>query len=424
VSHEHQVVIIGGGFGGLYAALACADPLLDVTLIDRRNFHLFQPLLYQVATGALSPADVAAPLRVVLKRQRNVEVLLAEVTDLDVENRRVLFEGGAIPYQSLILATGSRHHYFGQEGWEPLAPGLKTVEEATEIRRRILLAFERAELEVDPGKRRALLTFVIVGGGPTGVELAGAIAELARDTLRGEFSKIDPAEARILLIEGEERVIPSYPPALSARAARSLGELGVTVRSRCRVTGLSEGLVEVRTPEGEEQVQTRTILWAAGVQASPLGQVLQNRAGASLDRAGRVVVGPDLSLPGHPEIFVIGDLASFVQDGKPLPALASVAIQEGRYAGQTIRRRLLGEPVELFRFHDRGDLATIGRSKAVARLGRFGFGGFFAWLLWVFVHLMNLVRFESRVLVLIQWAWSYFTRNRNARLITGEKPRP
>ena len=322
------------------------------------------------------------------------------------------------------MATGSRHHYFGNDAWEPLAPGLKTVEEATDIRRRILLAFEAAELHTSPEARRQYLTFVIIGGGPTGVELAGALSELARDTLRREFRSIDPAEARIVLVEGQDRILGAFPEDLSKKAAQSLAGLQVEVRTGCRVVGLEEGRVKFHCGDEKGEIAAATVLWAAGVRASPLGRVLRDRAGAELDQSGRVIVGPDLSVPGHPEIFVIGDLAHYRHGLKaPLPALATVAMQEGRYAAGLIRKRILGQPVEPFRYRDKGILATIGRSKAVAQLGRLKFSGFLAWFLWLAVHIFYLIEFQNRVLVMIQWAWNYLTRNRGARLITGEKPR-
>ena len=418
---QHRVVVVGGGFGGLYAAKALGRLPVDVTLIDRRNFHLFQPLLYQVATGGLSPGEIASPLRFVLRRHMNTEVLLAEVTDIDPANRRVVLRDGEVSYDTLILAAGSRHHYFGHDEWGPLAPGLKTIEDATEIRRRVLLAFERAEREPDLDQRRAWLSFVVVGGGPTGVELAGALGEIARDTLRHDFRHINPAEASILLLDGAERVLPSYPPDLSVKAERSLIKLGVRPLNGTIVAAVEEHGVTVERRGGSEHIPTRTILWAAGVQASPLGRVLADRAGALLDRGGRVFVEPDLTLAGHPEIFIVGDLANFShQDGKPLPGVAPVAMQEGRYVAEIIRGRLEGHAPRPFRYRDKGNLATIGRAAAVADFGRIHLGGFPAWLIWLFVHLMYLAEFDNRLLVFIQWAYNYFTRNRGARLITGE----
>jgi len=421
----HHVVIIGGGFGGLYAAQSLKRARVQVTLLDRRNFHLFQPLLYQVATGTLSPANIAAPLRAILKRQENIRVLLAEVIDIDVSNRRVALSDGEVGYDTLIVAAGVRHHYFGRDEWERLAPGLKTIEDATEMRRRILVAFEAAEREGDPEKLRGWLTFVIVGGGPTGVELAGAVGEIARHTLARDFRAINPADARIVLVEGMDRVLPPYPASLSARAEAALNRLGVTVRTGAMVTDIQPDVITIRSGERNERISTRTVLWAAGVQASTLGGILASTTGAAVDRVGRVVVEPDLSVVGHPEIFVIGDLAHFGhQTGKPLAGVAPVAMQQGRYVATLIMRRLRGETMPPFRYRDHGNMATIGRAEAVADLGWVRFSGFFAWLAWLFIHLINLVQFQNRVLVLIQWAWNYATWNRYARLITGKNPLP
>jgi NADH dehydrogenase len=428
---RQRVVIVGGGFGGLYAARQLKGAAVDVTLIDRRNFHLFQPLLYQVATGGLSPGEIASPLRAVLSRQRNVEVLLGEVVDLDVEGRRAILRDGEAAYDQLVLATGATDHYFGHDQWERLAPGLKTVEDATEIRSRVLLAFERAERESDPAARRALLNFVIVGAGATGVELAGALGEIANDTLRHDFRHINPAEAGILLLEGTGRVLPSYPPELSAKAEKQLIALGVRTRHNALVTNIDSDGVTLESAGKTEHIAARTVLWAAGVRASGLGQVLAQRTGARLDRAGRVLVEPDLSVPGHPEIHVIGDLANFShQTGAPLPGVAPVAMQQGRYVARLIRKRLVaptvsaggglrGEPAP-FHYFNKGSLATIGRNRAVADFGFLRVAGFPAWFLWVFVHLMYLVEFENRMLVFVEWVYNYITRNRGARLITGQ----
>jgi len=417
----HRVVIVGGGFAGLYAAKRLAKAPVALTLIDRRNFHLFQPLLYQVATGGLSPGEIASPLRVVLRGHRNTEVLLGEVVDLDVAGRRVIMRDGERPYDDLVIATGVTHYYFGHEEWEPLAPGLKTVEDATEIRRRILLAFEEAEREPDPARRNAWLTFVIVGGGPTGVELAGALGEIANDTLRHDFCHINPAESRILLLEGEDRVLPAYAADLSHKAERHLIALGVRPRLRARVTAIDAGGVTVAAGGASEHIAARTVLWAAGVRASEMGRILAERAGAPLDRAGRVLVEPDLSLPGHPEIHVMGDLASLTQDGQPLPGVAPVAMQQGRYVADLLRHKLRGETMRPFRYFDKGSLATIGRNRAVAQFGWLHVSGFPAWFLWVFVHLMYLVEFDNRLLVFVEWVYNYFTRNRGARLITNNQ---
>jgi NADH dehydrogenase len=392
----HRVVIVGGGFGGLNAAHALRRAPVQVTLLDRRNFHLFQPLLYQVATGGLSPADIASPLRSIFKRQANLTVLSAEVRDIDPAGRRVSLEDRELPFDTLILAAGVGHHYFGNDGWARLAPGLKTVEDATEIRGRVLTAFESAESECDPDRRAALLTFVVVGAGPTGVELAGAIGEMAAQTLRRDFKTFDPGMARIVLVEGVERVLPPFPEKLSRAARRSLSRLGVEVRTGTRVQAMDEDGVDLQSGDGLERIPARTILWAAGVRASPLARVLAERAGAVVDRVGRVRVQPDCSVAGHPEIFAIGDMA-----------------------GRLIGRRLCGQdPPGPFRYKDRGTLAVIGRAAAVADFGRLQFSGYPAWLLWLFVHIMLLVEFENRVLVFVQWAFSYLTRNRGARLIT------
>ena len=413
------MVIVGGGFAGLYAARRLGRAPVALTLIDRRNFHLFQPLLYQVATGGLSPGEIASPLRVVLRGHRNTEVLLGEAIDFDVPGRRVMLTDGERPYDELVIATGATHHYFGHDEWAPLAPGLKTVEDATEIRSHILMAFEEAEREPDPAQRHAWLTFVIVGGGPTGVELAGALGEIANDTLRRDFHHINPAESRILLLEGEDRVLPSFAPDLSRQAERHLIALGVRPRLRARLTGVDQGGVTVQSAGGTERIAARTVLWAAGVRGSELGRKLAERAGTPLDRAGRVLVEPDLSVPGHPEIHVIGDLASRMQDGKPLPGVAPVAMQQGRYVADLLIRKLRGQAVRPFRYFDKGSLATIGRNRAVAQFGKLHVSGFPAWFLWVFVHLMYLVEFENRLLVFVEWAYNYITRNRGARLITN-----
>src|SRR5919106_3256115 len=417
-----RVVIIGGGFGGLAAAQALKDAPVQITLIDRRNFHLFQPLLYQVATGWLSPANIASTLRATLKRQKNARVLLAEAIDVDVKARRVLLTDGAVEYDALIVAAGSRHHYFGNDAWEEIAPGLKTVEDATEIRRRIFVAFEAAERERDPEKLEALLTFIVVGGGPTGVELAGALGEIANDTLKHDFRNIDPSKAKILLIEGSDRILPSYPSKLSNQAVAFLAKLGVRVAVNAVVTELHAESVTVQRGQSLESIPCRTVIWAAGVQASFLGQALGKATGASVDRAGRIVVQPDLTIAGYPEIFVIGDLANYShQTGNPLPGVAPVAMQQGQYVGRILENRIINKDIGPFHYRDRGSMAIIGRASAVAQIGRFQFSGFFAWLMWLFIHLMHLVEFENKILVLVQWGWYYFSRNRAARLITGNE---
>jgi NADH dehydrogenase len=422
---QHRVVIVGGGFAGLSAARKLRNAPVHVTLIDRCNYHLFQPLLYQVATGSLSPANIASPLRNILKRQKNAQVLLAEAIGVDTENHRVVLSDGAVDYDTLIVATGASHQYFGHDDWEKFAPGLKTVEDATHMRRRILLAFEAAEREPDPQKLHAWMTFVIVGGGPTGVELAGALGEIANDTLRNDFRSINPSEARIILVEGTDRILPPYPPKLSQSAKKMVEHLGVIVRTGALVTDVKEGSVTIREGGKFEEIPTRTILWAAGVLGSPLGRIVAEATGAQLDKAGRVVVQPDMTVSGHPEIFVLGDLANFShQTGKPLPGVAQPAIQQGQYVADVIARRLRGSSIQPFRYKDRGNLATIGRGAAVADLNWLHLTGMPAWLIWIFIHLANIVQFQNRLLVLLQWAVLYITYDRSARLITGDNPLP
>ena len=418
----HHVVIVGGGFGGLYAAKALGKAPVKVTLIDKRNFHLFQPLLYQVATGGLSAGDISSPLRSVLSRQKNTEVLMGEVSSIDPSQQTIKLQNKELTYDTLIVATGVSHHYFGNEQWAPKAPGLKTVEDALEMRRRIFLAFEAAEKETDPEKRRAWLTFVIVGGGPTGVELAGALAELAYSTLKHDFRNINTSETRILLLEGMDRVLPPYSPELSEKAKGSLERLGVTVQTKTLVTNIEDNIVTIRQGDQTEEIPAQTILWAAGMKASGMGEALSKATGVELDRAGRVMVAPDLSVPGHPNIFVIGDLANYVhQDGKPLPGVAPVAMQEGQYVASVIQKQLKGDTLPTFRYSDYGSLAVIGRNAAVVDLGFMKFAGFPAWLAWIFVHIFFLIEFDNKLLVLIQWGWNYFTRKRGARLITNQE---
>ncbi len=419
---KHRVVILGGGFGGLYAAKALKNAPAEVTLLDRRNFHLFQPLLYQVATGALSPGEIASPLRAVLRKQRNTQVLLADARDLDAEHRKVILDNGELDYDTLIVATGSADFYFGHDEWRQVAPGLKTIEHATQIRNKILYAFEAAEKEHDPQKRREWLTFVLVGAGATGVELAGALAEIAHDTLRRDFRSIRPEEAEILLLEGAPRVLLAFDPKLSAKAEATLSRMGVTTRTNVFVTNIDATGVTVKTSSGVERIAARTVIWSAGVHASPLGEVLQKRAGATLDRGGRVIVNPDCSVPGHPEIFVIGDLAHFEENGVALAGVAQVAMQQGAYVAKLIRKRAESQPdaaVRPFHYFDKGTLAVIGRAAAVAQIGPLRMSGLLAWLVWLFIHLMYLVEFSNRVLVFIHWGFLYLTFNRGARLITG-----
>ncbi len=425
MANDHNIVILGGGFGGLSAAQGLKKAPVRVTLVDRRNFHLFQPLLYQVATGWLSPANIASTLRATLKRQTNARVLLAEAVDVDVQRHCVMLSDGSLPYDTLIVATGSRHHYFGKD-WEHLAPGLKTVEDATEIRGRIFAAFEAAEREKDTERVKGLLTFVIVGSGPTGVELAGALGEIANDTIKNDFRTIDPSDSQILILEGGERILPTYPAELSHKAEISLRKLGVTVRAKSVVIDVQPEAVTVKRGEAVERIACRTMIWAAGVQASFLGRRIAEATAAQIDRAGRVLVEPDLTIKGHPEIFLIGDLANYShQDSTgPLPGVAPVAIQEGRYAAELIENRLRGRTLPPFHYRDRGNMAIVGRASAVADLGKLKFAGFPAWLAWLFVHLVELIEFENKILVLVQWAWYYFSRNRAARLITGNRAIP
>jgi NADH:ubiquinone reductase (H+-translocating) len=417
----HKVVIVGGGFGGLYTAKALGRTPVEVTLIDKRNFHLFQPLLYQVATGSLSPADISSPLRGILNSSKNTQVLMDEVIDLDPQQQKVVLKGETLDYDTLIVATGVSHHYFGNDHWKQTAPGLKTIEDALEMRRRIFMAFEAAEKETDAEKRRAWLTFVIVGGGPTGVELAGAIAELAFKTLKQDFRNIDTTEAQVLLLEGLDRILPPYPPDLSAKAEISLTKLGVTVETKVLVTNIDDNIVTVKRDGQEEYIPAHTVLWAAGVKASAMGQVLADRAGATLDRVGRVMVEPNLSLASHPNIFVIGDLANFPHQGeRPLPGVAPVAMQEGEYVAKLIKQQLLGNTVAPFVYKDFGSLAVIGQNEAVVDLGFVKFDGPLAWFLWIFAHIYFLIEFDNKLIVLLQWGWNYFTRKRGARIITGE----
>ncbi|MBD2138679.1 NAD(P)/FAD-dependent oxidoreductase [Anabaena sp. FACHB-1237] len=418
----HQVVIVGGGFAGLYAAKSLSKANVNVTLIDKRNFHLFQPLLYQVATGNLSPADISSPLRSVLSKNKNTQVLLGEVNDIDTTNQKVIVGNEEVPYDSLIVATGAKHSYFGKDNWENFAPGLKTVEDAIEMRRRIFMAFEAAEKETDAAKRQALLTFVIVGGGPTGVELAGAIAELATKTLKEDFRKINTSETKVLLLEGLDRVLPPFAPELSQVAFASLTALGVDVQTKTLVTNIENDLVTIKQGDETKTIAAKTVLWAAGVQASPMSKVLMARTGVESDRAGRVIVEPDLSIKGYPNIFVVGDLANFAhQNGKPLPGVAPVAMQEGEYVAKLIRKRLQGETIAPFKYIDMGSLAMIGQHAAVVDLGFMKLKGFFAWFVWLFIHIYFLIEFNNKLIVMIQWIWNYFTRNRGARLITGKE---
>ncbi len=406
-NHKPRVVIVGAGFGGLTAARRVAKLPVQVTVVDRRNHHIFQPLLYQVATAGLSPGEIAAPIRSILRGDSNIEVLLEEVVDFKPEEKKVVTKEQVLNYDFLIIASGATHAYFGHDEWEPMAPGLKTIEDALEIRRRVLLAFELAERQgVSP------LQFVVIGGGPTGVELAGTLAEIAHHAMNHEFRKIDPRQSRILLIEGGPRVLAAYSEDLSRKAEAQLRHLGVEVRTSRMVTKIDPGAVWI----GEERIPAAVILWAAGVAASPLGCKL----GVPVDRAGRVIVQPDLSIPNHPEVFVIGDLASLQdENGKMLPGVAQVAIQQGNWAAEMIARDLEKQPRRSFHYHDKGSLATIGRAAAVAQFPKFSMSGYFAWLAWLFIHILFLIGFRNRLLVMVQWAWSYLTYERGARLITG-----
>ena len=410
-----HVVILGGGFGGLYAAHVLKNAPVDITLIVRHNYHLFQPLLYQVASAALNPSDIAAPIRGILAKQKNITVLLGDAVSIDTAARRIHLADGEVPYDYLVIATGATHSYFGHPEWEQFAPGLKTIEDALEMRRRILLAFETAEREEDPEVQRAWLTFVVVGAGPTGVELAGALSEIARQSLVRDFRRIRPEQARVVLIEGRERVLPPYPPSLSKKAEIQLASLGVEVITGAAVTDLNDR--EVRL--GERVIPARTILWGAGVQASPLAQSLA----VPLDRAGRVFVEPDLTIPGHDEVFVIGDLAAArLPDGSFVPGVAPAAMQQGQHAARNIARAVSGKPRQPFRYRDKGSLATIGRAAAVADFGKVKMSGFPAWFAWLAIHIFFLIGFRNRFLVITQWAWAYLTYQRGARLITGKAP--
>jgi NADH dehydrogenase len=419
------VVIVGGGFGGLLAADSLKRSPVDITLVDRRNYHLFQPLLYQVATGGLSPANIAAPLRSVFRNQKNVRTLLAEVTGFDLTaNAVAIKDGDPIGFDYLILAAGATHHYFGKDAqWEPHAPGLKTIEDATDIRRNVLTAFEKAERETDPAVREALLTFVVVGGGPTGVEMAGAIAELAHATMARDFRAIDPRSARVILVENSPIILQSFHESLSEKGRKALESLGCQVWTGCRITDVQSGYVTLLKDGSEQTLPTHTVVWAAGVKGSPLGRAIVEAAGipATIDKAGKVVVNPDCTVPGRANVFCVGDMMSLAgPDGKPLPGVCPVAMQQGEYVANVIDRevRKKSRPGP-FRYWDKGSMATIGRSRAVLQSGRIRMSGFFAWLGWLFVHIVFLIRFENRLLVMLQWGGNFLTRNRSARLITG-----
>jgi NADH:ubiquinone reductase (H+-translocating) len=414
-----HVVIVGGGFGGLFAARALAGANLDITLLDRHNYHLFQPLLYQVATASLSPGDIASPIRWILRHQKNVEVLLAEAYAIDPIGRRVLIDGDAIAYDYLVLASGATHAYFGHPEWAERAPGLKTLDDALEMRRRVLRAFEAAERETDADKQRRLLTFVIVGAGPTGVELAGALAEIARQSLVHDFRRIRPESARIVLVEGSPFVLSTFAEPLRAAARKALERLGIEVQTDSIVTGIdAAGVIYRGKDDIAGRIEADTVLWAAGVAASPLAISL----GVPLDRVGRVTTEPTLALAAHPNVFVIGDLCAFVQDGTLLPGVAQVAMQQGRQAGRNIRRAIAGQPLETFRYKDYGIMATIGRGSAVGDIFGLKISGIFAWLFWIFLHIFWLIGFRNRFVVMTEWAWAYFSLQRRIRLITGDTP--
>ena len=421
----HHVVVLGGGFGGLYASKTLSKGKVKVTVIDKRNFHLFQPLLYQVAAGWLSPGDIASPLRVVLNDYQDTYVLKAEVTDIVPKEKKVIFRDGEIIYDTLIVATGSYHHYFGHDNWAQTAPGLKTVEDALEMRRKILLSFEAAERETNPEKQKEWMTFLIIGAGPTGVELAGTIGELTRTTLKDDFRNINTEDAKIILVEGLGQVLPTYPADLSAKAEMFLKKLGVTIKTNTMVTDINSSNAIINRNGDSETIQSRTMLWTAGVKASSLGKALAKNTGAQLDKSGRILVNPDLSVPGQPDVFVIGDLANLSSEGsEPLPGVAPVAMQEGKYVAKLILNRLKGEETKPFKYKEKGNLTVIGTNSAVADLGKLKFAGFFAWLVWVFVHIRYLIEFDSKVIILFRWSWNYFTRKRGVRLITGEDPFP
>lgn len=419
-SGKPQIVIIGGGFGGLYAAKNLKKIDAEITLIDRRNFHLFQPLLYQVATGGLSPGDIASPIRAVLKKYRHIRVLQEEVSKIDAQNKEITTNIGKHPFDYLIVAAGANNFYFGNNEWQQYAPGLKSIEDALQMRRRILRSFEAAEAESDPEKRQALLTFLIIGGGPTGVELAGALAELANYTLKNEFRAIDPAEAQVIIVEGGPAVLSTYPEPLTSRAEKTLNKMGVKILTDTMVTDIKDGSVVLKSGEEQTQINCQTVLWAAGVKASPLANNLAESTGAKTDKGGRIIVEPDLSLPGHPDIFAIGDIAHFRgSDGNPLPGVAPVAMQQGHYLAKLLKSRLRGQSYRPFSYTDKGSLAVIGRNAAIAHVSGLKVSGWIAWLIWIFVHIAYLIGFDNKLLVLFQWFTNYVTRNRGARLITA-----
>lgn len=417
-----HVVIIGGGFGGLETAKRLGKTGIRTTLVDRHNYHLFQPLLYQVATGGLSPANIAAPLRYILRNYHSCEVLLAEVVDFDVQKQCVKLSDGELDYDELVVAAGATHSYFGRDDWASKAPGLKCIADAIEIRRRVFLAFEAAERETDPNIRSARMTFVIVGGGPTGVELAGALCEIAKHTLKHDFRHINPEDARILIVEASQNVLAHYPEELCDKAAQRIRSLGIEIYTNSKVTDIAADHVRLATADGELKIETHTVLWAAGVQANPLGKILSKACGVEADRSGRVPVHPNLTVGKFENVFAIGDLANCLDaKGQPLPGLAPVAMQQGAYVAKSIEARVNGRTLDAsFQYVNRGTMATIGRAAAVAHIGNRNFSGFFAWMLWLLIHLLQIVQFQNRMLILVQWSWGYLTYNRSARIITGE----
>ncbi len=420
-NNQHHVVIIGGGFAGLAAASNFKSNDIKVSLLDKRNFHLFQPLLYQAATGSLSPSDIASPLRAILAKQKNVTVYKAEVTSIDTKLKVVKHDFGEISYDSLIVASGVVQNFFGNDAWEHHATGLKTIEDAFEIRNRVFMALELAEGESDPNRRKSLMRFVIIGSGPTGVELAGSLGELARCTLINDFRNINPLEVEIIMVEGNDRILPPYPPNLSAKAQQSLDKMGIKVLTNTRVVDIQTDHVIVKNGEKEERIDSMTVLWAAGMKASPLAGIIASETGAEQDRMGRIVVNPDLTVPNYPDIYIAGDLANLKdKNGALLPGIAPVAMQQGKYVAEIIKRKLKQQTIEPFNYFDKGTMAVIGRNAAVAKIGSKEISGYFAWLTWVFVHIWYLVGYDNKLLIMIKWAWNYWTDKRGARLITHE----
>ncbi len=420
-NNRHKVVILGSGFAGLYAARNLKNTDVDITIVDRNNHHLFQPLLYQVATGALSPGDIASPVRGILHKYKNIRIMKASATGLDVKHKKLLLENNSVPYDTLIVATGMKNHYFNHDDWESKAPGLKSLSDAVEMRRRLLDAFEAAEIEEDTEKQQTYQTMAVIGAGPTGVEMVGAIAELAHHTLRKDFRTIDPKKTRIVLIEGGERLLPSFHEKLSIKAKRDLQAMGVEVMTQCMVKEMRDDSLLLQTPDGEKVLSVATVIWAAGIKAAGFSEIIKNSTGAEQDRFNRIKVDGNLSIPGFPELLIVGDMACVLrQDGSTVPMVAPAANQEGRYAAKLIRRRLRGKSLKDFDYFDKGSLAVIGRNKAVVEVAGNRFGGIIAWFIWVFIHITFLIGFDNKILVLLQWSWTYFTKNRGARLIIDE----